>query len=87
MTRHKGEHLSDAEIATVRQAFVEGRRPKEAALLVSCSPRIAMKYYGFFRAEGRALEAKAEKEAPQPKPFDRRAHYDARHYRSSFEPS
>ncbi len=51
-TRGQHDHLSKAEIETLRQSFI-GRVPlKMAAASVNVSYRNASKYYGYFRAEG-----------------------------------
>jgi transposase len=50
--RSKGQHLTEAEIATIKQDYLAGRHYRDVAKDLKCSSRIVSKYYGLFRAEG-----------------------------------
>ncbi len=72
--RSKGQHLTEAEIGQIKQAYIDKRPFREIARELQCSSRIASKYYSLFRAEGVRKETARTKAS-------------ARLYQSNFEPS
>lgn len=50
--RKTSQHLTEAEIATIRDGFVHRRRIHLVAKSLLCASRTVSKYYGYFRAEG-----------------------------------
>lgn len=50
--RSEGTHLSQAELSQLEQAYRDGKTPKEAARLISCSSRTARRRFEQFRDEG-----------------------------------
>ena len=50
--RSHGEHLTETEIAFIRDSFVNRYPIKYTAEKLKCSSRVVTKYYGYFRAEG-----------------------------------
>lgn len=76
--RSKGQHLTEAEIGLIREAFKVGRHYSEIARELKCSSRVACKYYGLFSAEGVRKNID--------KPFDPAAkQLPSRFYKTSFE--
>jgi hypothetical protein len=63
--RSKGQHLTEAEIAEIKQSFVDGNRVEYIARKLQCSSRVVSKYYGFFRAEGIRQREKKKKPLPR----------------------
>ena len=56
--RSKGQHLTETEIATIKQSYLVGRNFRDVAKDLKCSSRIVSKYYGQFRSEGAVQNAK-----------------------------
>lgn len=50
--RKTSQHLTEAEISTIRDGFVNRRRIHLVAKSLLCASRTVCKYYGYFRAEG-----------------------------------
>lgn len=81
MDRKQNQHLTAAEIETLRQCYAERMGTFDASCMVDCSQRVAAKYYRIFRgyplARGRAMQPKEQPAAKRPLP--------SRFYTSSFE--
>jgi hypothetical protein len=50
--RGHGQHLTEAEIAEIKEAYCAGQKIGFVARKLKCSSRVVSKYYGLFRAEG-----------------------------------
>jgi hypothetical protein len=74
--RTKGQHLTEAEIAEIKRAYLAGERSRDVARRLQCSSRVASKYFGFFRAEGCV---------PTMKPTAKKITLPDRFYKSDFE--
>lgn len=74
VVRSKGNRLTAAEIAFVRQCYIDKKKMRDTARELKCSSRTISKFFGYFRAEG-------VRQGP-------REHIPAtpRHYTSNFEP-
>ncbi|MBR0868893.1 helix-turn-helix domain-containing protein [Bradyrhizobium tropiciagri] len=72
--RSKGNHLTDAEIAQIKEAYKAGRTSRDIARELKCASRTTSKYYGFFEAEGVKKHSESRPTPPGP-----------RFYKSSFE--
>lgn len=84
--RSRSTHLTAAEIALLRAAYDNRRRPSDIARELKCSSRIVYKYYTIFR--GKLVSFKPKRAAPvavvrNPEPvFQASA---SRFYKSNFE--
>lgn len=78
--RTQGNHLTSAEIASLRVAFNCGRKPRDAAREMKCSTRVAAKYFSQFRGDARYRGPVAEIQIIAPQRPVR-----ARFYKSDFE--
>jgi hypothetical protein len=78
--RSKGNHLTEAEIGQLRDAYRAGKHSRIAARDIQCSSRIAYKYYEFFRSEG-----VSKKPDPAPNAIRSIAVTTSRFYKSNFE--
>lgn len=82
--RTQGQHLTKAEIAQLRAAFVAGRRADDIACELQLSTRNANKYFSMFRGvhipRGRPV-TKPKMMAPPPVPKPQKSRF----YTSNFE--
>lgn len=50
--RAHSQHLTEEEIAQIKDAYIAGYRVEYIARKLACSSRNVQKYYGMFRAQG-----------------------------------
>lgn len=77
--RTQGNHLTLPEIARLRVAFNCGRKPRDAARELSCSSRVAAKYFSQFRGDTKYRAPVPEMQILAPRPAK------PRFYKSNFE--